>query len=461
VRALLGAALAVALPAAPSFLLLRATVAPLRAEGRVPLALAAALALPLGLGATSLLAFGWVVLVGAPGSGYAVAEAALLAAAAWAAAAAGARAPAAPGGRAPWTRGDRALAAAIGVAACAAAAAFVLTSRRVPDGDWDAWAMWNLRARLIARADGPGAALAIPVAHAHLDYPLLLPLTVARLWAFAGAQAKAAPALAALAFTAAAVAIPSLAAALARGRRAGLLVAGVLLATHEVVSQGRAQYADVPLAALVAAAVALVAIAEERRAPAALVAAGLAAGCAAWTKNEGLLLAAALAAVLAARAAAGRLPARALAALAAGAAPALLAVAAFKVRSGAESYLTAGRTAGEVLALALDPSRAALILSSLAGELARFGHGVLALGAAVALLVGRGDAARRPAWPLALLGVALAGYVAVYLVTPHDLAWQLRTSLARLLLQLWPALALAVALRAPDLSEGRAPPPAA
>jgi hypothetical protein len=37
------------------------------------------------------------------------------------------------------------------------------------------------------------------------------------------------------------------------------------------------------------------------------------------------------------------------------------------------------------------------------------------------------------------LGLTLAGYAFVYLTTPQDLAWHLRTSLHRLLLQLWPS----------------------
>jgi len=53
--------------------------------------------------------------------------------------------------------------------------------RATPHGAWDAWAIWNLRARFLA---GPGdawrAAFDDALAWSHTDYPLLLPATVAR-----------------------------------------------------------------------------------------------------------------------------------------------------------------------------------------------------------------------------------------------------------------------------------------
>jgi len=39
---------------------------------------------------------------------------------------------------------------------------------------------------------------------------------------------------------------------------------------------------------------------------------------------------------------------------------------------------------------------------------------------------------------LGVLAVMLIGYFFVYVITPQNLEWHLRTSLARLLLQLWP-----------------------
>jgi hypothetical protein len=55
----------------------------------------------------------------------------------------------------------------------------------------------------------------------------------------------------------------------------------------------------------------------------------------------------------------------------------------------------------------------------------------------------------------------LAGYFGIYAITANDLTWQLQTSLARLLVQVWPLVLLAgfVTLREPQLAERAAPPP--
>ena len=37
------------------------------------------------------------------------------------------------------------------------------------------------------------------------------------------------------------------------------------------------------------------------------------------------------------------------------------------------------------------------------------------------------------------IGLTLAGYFAIYVITPHDLYWHLRNSLGRLFLQVWPS----------------------
>jgi uncharacterized membrane protein YfhO len=47
---------------------------------------------------------------------------------------------------------------------------------------------------------------------------------------------------------------------------------------------------------------------------------------------------------------------------------------------------------------------------------------------------------------LAVVFIVLCGFFCVYVVTPHDLHWHLRTALHRLLLQVWPATLLMVFL---------------
>ena len=72
---------------------------------------------------------------------------------------------------------------------------------RFPHGQWDAWSIWNLRARSIFRGAPDWPALFSPaIAWSNPDYPLLLPLTVARLWAYEGREGTAIPAMVAMLF---------------------------------------------------------------------------------------------------------------------------------------------------------------------------------------------------------------------------------------------------------------------
>jgi hypothetical protein len=128
-----------------------------------------------------------------------------------------------------------------------------------------------------------------------------------------------------------------------------------------------------------------------------------------------------------------------------GAAPALVAIAIFKVGFAPPSYFTAEQSLGEAIASLLDPDRMALVGRSVARELWLTGAtivGVLPILAAFAVVRGidrQAPAAARFAVPA--IGVLLTVYVVAYLVTPKDLAWQLRTSVDRVVLQLVPTLA--------------------
>jgi hypothetical protein len=75
-----------------------------------------------------------------------------------------------------------------GVLSCAAVS-FILVSLRTPHGEEDAWEIWNLRARFLARATNHwrGAFVSNP-SLTHLDYPLLLPITIARHWKYIGGE---------------------------------------------------------------------------------------------------------------------------------------------------------------------------------------------------------------------------------------------------------------------------------
>lgn len=160
-----------------------------------------------------------------------------------------------------------------------------------PHGEWDAWVIWNARARFLFRS-GDDWRQAFHPAQAHGDYPLLIPLTNARCWCCLGCDSEWTPALVAACFTFAAAGALAAGVCRLQSRSQGLLAGMVLLGTKAFVTLGAAEYADVPLAFFILASVLLLGLddAAEQSSPGLLLLAGLCAGLAAWTKNEGILL---------------------------------------------------------------------------------------------------------------------------------------------------------------------------
>jgi hypothetical protein len=363
------------------------------------------------------------------------------------------------------SRPDRGSAVALAALAAALAATVVFAvafADRHPWGLGDAIAIWNLRAAELWRTwkGDHGLAFAIPASHP--DYPVLLPASVARLWAYAGREAPDAGFAIALAFVLGGTLALAAAAWAVRGPAAGAVAGCGLLGTAGWHLVGAWQIADVPLAAFLLLALALLLVAEDDRVDVrgATLLAGAALGCAAWTKNEGLLLALV---VVATRLAADlvskgrRETLRRIVRLAVGAAVPLFALAAFRERVPASANdLVAGSLGGAALARMVEPGRLAAVLHGMLDGFLALGWGAAVL--LVLLLVLRPSPSRlaRSAGFQALL-LALLGYVAVFLATPKPLAWHLETAANRLLLHLWPSTVLLLVAYSLDLGWKRLP----
>jgi hypothetical protein len=318
-------------------------------------------------------------------------------------------------------RGDAAKAsglprAALLVAALLAAASFAFALWARPDGGWDAVLIWSLRARLLT------AAAPLPVAFdkglLHTDYPLLVPLLAARLGS---------PALVALIFAALTpLALWSFARD-AAGKDAAALAAALLLATPLFSSIAAEQYADVPLAAFVLLAAGFAARDQA-------LWAGLAAGLAFCTKNDGALALGSLALVFV------LLRPRRLWRFALGTLPAFAVLACFKLSRWPQANdLISALSPSSLLARLHDWSRIRDIGASFFKAPLRpleWGAGPLFLLGALFVRP------LRDRLLMLFLAVSGAAIFLVYLTTPRPLAWHLETSFDRLLLQVWPTALL-------------------
>jgi hypothetical protein len=346
------------------------------------------------------------------------------------------------------------------VASILVALGFSVASAANPNGDWDATAIWNLRARFMAggtavwRRAISAEVGGFMLGASHPSYPLFLSSFVGMLWALPGGFTTAAPTATsgAIAFAVMALLIGILAARRSLGL--GLLAGLLLLSTELFALQSAAQYADLLLALAFLAALVLLdaAAAKPEAAPRRLlIAAGLAIGFAPWIKNEGIPFTVA-ALVLAA----WRFRAYRWFWILLGSAPGLLATVALKAMAqGREGMFPS--TVGEAFTKLADPAR---WLQVFAG----FGNAFLQLGpwwAHPVLLVILLTWALRflpPAerggrlWLWIPIAVTLASEFGTYLMTTADLTWHLGTSANRLVLQVWPTLIWLVlsTLRTPE-----------
>ena len=335
-------------------------------------------------------------------------------------------------------------AGACAAAVLAATVAAWLNLAVTPHGQSDAMAIWNLRARSITRsAPDWGLVLSPAISWSQPDYPLLIPLTIARLWSYGGGESLLIPQSVAMLFFLSSVATVGILVGEARGWIAGLMSAMAVVAARTFVFQTSCECADVPLGFFVLVAISFVVAARELRNPAAsLVVAGGSAALGAWTKNEGqlLLLVVGLFAVIG-------FPTRRLRAaglVAAGAVLPVAAVAVFKLHLAPAGGFFALQTSDAIAGKLADPARWTMVLSQMWALTKQWGGGPASAIALVAVGVALAAKVDSVAMRRATLGVLLSlalltGYTLAYVITPWPLAWHIATSFERLIVQLWPA----------------------
>ena len=359
-------------------------------------------------------------------------------------------------------RFDWVLRAVFAIAAIVAFVSVVVYMRAWPHGEWDAWAIWNQHARFLFRGGGSDAWRGyFMIGWSHPDYPLLLPAAVARVWGYAGQESTFGPALIAMIFGMANV---TLVVTALEGRRAW--VAGALmLGASAYLIHVASQYADVPLAFFMVATLAVAygdALRGSRIAP---LVAGATTALAAWTKNEGLVFAVVMLLVASAvalrRLSAGRLRRSERAQLLwviAGSAPVVIAIVWFKLLLAPPSELAEGLRSAIFTTRLLDVDRHMTVATLMGQHMLRWSTRlsvtVLPLvGLAALWTSGRSESARVM---VAVLGLMLLSFYVVYVLTPYEIVWHITTSFDRLLVQLWPALVLAVFV---ETGERRTYPP--
>jgi hypothetical protein len=332
-----------------------------------------------------------------------------------------------------------------------AVADLVILAIKKPHGEWDAWAIWNMRARFIFRA-GPfwRDAFSYVIDRSRPDYPILIPASIAGIWTAIGTDTVVVPAILAILYALATVGLTMSSLSILRGKSQSLFAGLVLLGTPLLITHTASQYADVPLSFFFLATLVLISLQDSLANSVGdfMLLAGITAALSAWTKNEGLLF---LVSIVVARfvcvvpAKGVRFYVKQMRSFAIGLAPVLLIILYFKESLAPPNYLIALQGTRDIFGKVLDSSRYALVWEEFAKETVQFGGWAVSIPLLLvfyALVVGVKANVRSKlsiATSTITLCSMLFGYSMIYVVTPIDVKYQLNTSLNRIFLQLWPS----------------------
>ncbi len=310
-------------------------------------------------------------------------------------------------------------------------------------GGQDAWYIWNVKARFLYHAQ-ENWTLTFDKVAGHRDYPLLLPITVARAWCYVGDDGPVGPRTVSIVFFVLWVTTIFTGAVKLRDVRAAIVGLMMFVMMPWVLRDAVCQYADIPVSAYMSGALLATVIAWEQPGQPRrwLILAGLLAAAAAWTKNEGaafcvILLLVGTACLLISRTRRSSLPW-----LWAGAAGVLIVLLWMKLGYAPRSIQLQAPDSESRWAALLDPQRQAQLWRAFKFAALHHVGGSLWLIALLWLLLrGVRMGATAAMWLLVLLGqAAVCGLV--YLLTPYDIGWQLSTSFTRVVGQIWPMMAL-------------------
>ena len=326
-------------------------------------------------------------------------------------------------------------------------------SLSTPFGDWDAWAIWNLRASFISSGENWRSGFSEVLSWSHPDYPLLLPLNVARIWVMLAQRSAWVPILVSLIFQISLLGLLITSIQLLRGYLQGIL-AGLIGALVLFASLSFKLYADIPLAVYFLGANCLIFFAESesRDNKSLALLTGLLVGGALWTKNEGWAM---LGAIVITKLLLDLLLYKSISQtrkwwgyFLLGLAPLLLATVHFKLAYAPPGDLAVNLNFGSLAGAFLSVERYLTIVRFAKNQILEYGSLILPLLPLMliyAIIVGISIPKNQKfaVISLALRITLLMGiYFMVYLFTPKDLVWHLSTSMERLVTQIFPSFIL-------------------
>lgn len=338
---------------------------------------------------------------------------------------------------------------------------FISASLKTPHGGWDAWAIWNMRARFIFRG-GEYWKDAFSNCFAHPDYPLLIPLTVTRIWKAIGHETVITPAALAMLFTFSTILLTFSSLTILRTKSQGFLAGLVLLGTPSYIREGALQLADHPLGFFFISTFILFTLHDQsftKSHTMPLYLAGITAGLSAWTKNEGLLF---LITIIIARSfviipiKGLRIFLHQICIFCIGLMPLLLIILYFKMVIAPPNDMVSLQNISKTFLKLMEFSRYFQTMKVFLKTSMEFTRGIIGIPLLIVYLYLMGiSKEKRYRISASTVGITLSlmliGYFFAFITTPYDLNWHLASS-PRLFLQLWPSFVFYffMIVRSPD-----------
>lgn len=315
----------------------------------------------------------------------------------------------------------------------------ILLSRKY--GDWDSITIWNFHADFLRDATY-WKRMFLFSEFAHPDYPLLTSATTGYFWRLTYPYSPGFVPFTLSAMFCTLIPVIIYLELYRKNLQLAALTLFIFLSNSYYLNCGIVQYADVYLAFFLLGAIVAINYYKESQNSNYILLCGIMLGSALWTKNEGIMLTCIFAIFyfreLIRKKNAGY--------FIAGMAPFLIALLVLKLAYAPTNDLIKGqhKVAWQNI---LQKERYKLIFSFISEKLNERFY-ALKIGLILYLL----DCVFRQRFPaknLLMICAMMGGYVLVYIYTPHDLGWHLKTSIDRLMLQLMPATIYVMAL---DLS---------
>ena len=431
--------------------------------GRANLLLIVSLGIPVGFGITACLYFLWSYILNPAFPGFWLVEMLLIAVFAWFNWKQKEQVKTLIPDWKKWTWLDWSFGLLFLAVFIAALISFDAYTKANPHGRYDAWAIWNVRARMIARGGEGWKSVFIPQVF-HADYPLLVPLTIARSWVMAGTESQRIPPAVAGLFTFASAGILPGALLAVKKKQTAWLSGIILLTTPWFVYFGSLQFADLPLAACILAAGISLAIGliDCEFSWRWFFIAGLSAGLAAWVKNEGqlfLLAFSVVAAILALTVFRKHNLREFCGSLIAGVLLPLTVLLLFKLTLAPANDVVDTGNIGQSISQLLSLPRYGEVISALQDYPKGFGGWEIPLPLVFLVFWAlMGPVFSRENMPpiLTLAGLLIlqwVGYFLIYVITPHGLQTHINQSYDRLLMHLYPTFLFFLFLFLPPLGE--------